>query len=110
SNVALPRSRILAPEGTRICEEDPTCLILSVSIRTNAGSSRSPVRGSSSRPALTRVRGAADLAPSRTESNDTTISANNVGIFRPKVEGGCWRNSEDGGVGSRMVHLLLQSE
>ena len=87
SNVAAPRSMIFAPAGTPICEDIPTCLILSPSIRTAAGASTCPLRGSSSRPALTRVTGAAAWALScAVEAKATISSTNNVMRLRTRLK------------------------
>src|SRR5215472_1337293 len=82
-----------APAGILICEGDPTCLIFSPSIITKAGVRTFPVRGSSNRPALTRVTGAMDWALSCTETDARSTSAKNLTISRPQVNRSCSRNS-----------------
>src|SRR4029077_10184232 len=75
---------ILMPAGALACtcEGGPTSLILPFSISTAAGESTFPVRGSSRRPAFTRVRGAGDWAAScpaeNRVKNNATNSANRL--------------------------------
>ena len=77
SNVASPRSTVLVPGGALICEALPTCLILSPSISTAAGEITLPVRGSSSRPAFTRVIGVPDCCCAEPVQRDNSITASN---------------------------------
>ena len=86
-------SMIFAPAGTAICEDEPTCLILSPSIRTAAGASTFPVRGSSSRAAFTRVTGAADWPRSwSVEYFATSNNSKNTANFRIRFRSS-WRTT-----------------
>ena len=77
---------ILALAGAAIFDEVPTCLIFSPSIRMAAGASTFPVRGSSNRPALTKVTRAEDWARTGpVETTATTAKTANVASFRMRL-------------------------
>src|SRR5207248_4911424 len=78
----LPRSMILASAGACVCmcAGGPTSLILPPSIRTAAGESTFPVRGSSRRLALTRVFEAGASATTRSAAKRRTAKTRKVRI------------------------------
>src|SRR5262245_33084404 len=84
SNVAVPRSIVLASPDTCACTccGEPTSLILSFSIRTAAGESMLPLRGSNSRPDFINVTGTDDSATRCAALNMQTANGNIRLIFR----------------------------
>src|SRR5690348_2016183 len=79
---------VFVPDGTWACtcEGDPTSLIFPSSIHTAAGESTFPVRGSSKRPALTKVVWAASCpAPKLSAANRNRIRVRFMRVFLLKL-------------------------
>jgi hypothetical protein len=88
SKVAPPKSTVRKPAGACACTcaGEPTSLILPSSISTAAGESTFPVRGSSRRPALTRVTGADEWAAiCPIENRPKNSGASNVHSMRIRL-------------------------
>src|SRR5262249_12732850 len=102
SSVALPRSTTFVPEGACTFAGEPTSLILMSSIRTAAGESTLPVRGSTKRPALISVTDAGELVARKATAANTTAPFNrnlegsipSGRLLRSRREGRCDRGDK----------------
>src|SRR6516165_2578785 len=98
---------ILARDGACTFEGGPTSLILLSSISTAAGASTFPVRGSSSRLALTSVTGAEGLALScPVEASAAISNASNAVRRRSRPKSSPATNSRSCCGGTCMVALV----